>query len=72
MDDETPNSSGSNVISEEQWLSYFQTLHSRHKLNESQNNIITSVSVEERNRHHFTNLDHLITDMEIKKRCQKT
>ena len=32
IDDETPNSSGSNVISEEQWLSYFQTLHSRHEL----------------------------------------
>ncbi|CAB4035912.1 Hypothetical predicted protein [Paramuricea clavata] len=71
IEDETPNSSGSNVISEEQWLSYFQTLHSRHELNELQNNITTSLSVEEQNRHHFTNLDYLITDMEIKNAAKK-
>ncbi len=29
MDDDVPNSSGSNVISEEKWLSHFQTLHSK-------------------------------------------
>jgi hypothetical protein len=46
-------------------------LHSRHELNELQNNITTSLSVEEKNRHHFTNLDYLITDMEIKDAAKK-
>ena len=33
MDDEMPNNATSNTISEEQWLSHFQTLHSKHSLN---------------------------------------
>jgi hypothetical protein len=35
MDDEMPNNATSNTISEEQWLSHFQTLHSKQSLNES-------------------------------------
>jgi hypothetical protein len=66
MDDEMPNNATSNTISEEQWLSHFQTLHSKHSLNESQHNVIKTLNIEELNKNQYTNLDHPISDSEIR------
>ena len=71
MDDEVPNSSGSNVISEEKWLSHFQTLHSKSTLNEMQNDTIKLLKIKEQNRHQYTNLDYNITEMEIRNAAKK-
>jgi hypothetical protein len=61
----------SNAISEEQWLSHFQTLHSKHSLNESQHNVIKTSNIEELNKNQYANLDHPISDSEIRNAAKK-
>ena len=71
MHDEMPNNATSNTISEEQWLSHFQTLHSKHSLNESQHNVIKTLNIEELNKNQYANLDHPISDSEIRNAAKK-
>jgi hypothetical protein len=68
MDDELPINTTPNMISEEQWLFHFQKLHSKHKLNETQNNIIKTLNREEenKNQNQYTNLDHPLSEWDIK------
>ena len=52
-------------ISEDDWLTYFRSLHSRSPLNPIQQSIMNELKLLEHHKEHFPSLDYLITENEI-------
>ena len=52
-------------ISEDNWLTYFRSLHSKIPLNSIQQSIINELKLLEHHKEHFPSLDYLITENEI-------
>ena len=51
--------------SEDNWLTYFRSLHSKIPLNSIQQSIINELKLLEHHKEHFPSLDYLITENEI-------
>ena len=51
-------------ISEDNWLTYFRSLHSKIPLNSIQKSIINELKLLEHHKEHFPSLDYLITENE--------
>ena len=58
-------------VSEENWLSHFQSLHSNDPLNAYQQNIVTELPDQENSNMQSLPLDYLITEIEIHSAVQK-
>ena len=58
-------------VSEENWLSHFQSLHSNDRLNAYQQNIVTELPDQENSNMQSLPLDYLITEIEIRSAVQK-
>ncbi|KAL9969524.1 hypothetical protein ACROYT_G021746 [Oculina patagonica] len=59
------------LVSEENWLRYFESLHSNDRLNPIQEKICNELQEEEVRKKQFRPLDHLITEIEIRKAAKK-
>ena len=57
------------LVSKEDWLLHFESLHSNDRLNHTQHKICNELQEEEDRKKQFRPLDHLITENE--KSCQK-
>ena len=58
-------------VSEESWLSHFQSLHSNESLNSYQQNIVREVREQENSNMQSLPLDSLITEIEIRTAVKK-
>jgi len=58
-------------ISEENWMSHFQSLHSNEPLNLHQEAVINELRSLEDATTHLHSLDHLITELEIRTAAKK-
>ena len=52
-------------ISEDNWLKYFRSLHSKSPLGPIQQSIMNDLNFQELQKEHFSSLDYLITENEI-------
>ena len=52
-------------ISEDNWLTYFRSLHSKIPLKSIQQSIINELKLLEHHKEHFPSLDYLFTENEI-------
>lgn len=60
-----------NTPSEHEWLTHFETLHSKHKIGSEQQHIINTLKNYENNKDQFDELDETITDCELLKAAKK-
>ena len=70
MDDNTDNKTP-NLISEKQWLTHFETLHSKHSVDTAQHNILVMLNTEEKLKNNYSDLDQPISEQEIKHAVKK-
>ncbi|KAL9983510.1 hypothetical protein ACROYT_G005694 [Oculina patagonica] len=69
--DDTIKKEDTPLVSEENWLRYFESLHSNDRLNPIQEKICNELQEEEVRKKQFRPLDHLITEIEIRKAAKK-
>ena len=62
---ETNTNINKNIPSNKDWLSHFQNVHSEHKINKEQKQIVKNLKNNENYKHEFTELDETITDNEL-------
>ena len=69
--DDTVNVEDTPLLSEENWLLHFESLHSNDRLNPIQQKICNELQEEEDRKKQFRLLDYLITENEIRKAAKK-
>ena len=65
MDDRRKDKNDIPLISEDNWVTYFRSLHSKSPLNPIQQSIMNDLKLLEHHKGQFHSLDYLITENEI-------
>ena len=65
MDDTQRDKDDIPLISEDKWLTYFCSLHSKYSINPGQQSIMNDLNLLEHHKEQLPSLDYLITENEI-------